>query len=194
MVTWIRPPGIPCQPESGLLTQTSYSIFEFVFADLGIVFFDTEADLLQWQKHVQLSNVSMILNARLFCIISSARFCIFDFFTFFIAYNGIRALRCSKIAAVPVYGFFISCKQFCHFAYIADICCHNVHRFHYPCPPRYAICTRNAMCCLSLPDAHLDRVVSLRFWLRKGLLWMWGPLWCPFSVTSHFSSVISRPA
>ncbi len=46
--------------------QTSCSIFEFVFVNLGIVFFDTATDLLQWQKHVQLLNVPMILNARPF--------------------------------------------------------------------------------------------------------------------------------
>ncbi len=62
----IRLPENFCQPESGLPTQTSYSIFEFVFANLGIVFFDTAADLLLWQKRVQLSNVPMILNVRPF--------------------------------------------------------------------------------------------------------------------------------
>ena len=62
----IRLPENFCQPESGLPTQTSYSIFEFVFANLGIVFFDTAADLLLWQKRVQLSHVPMILNVRPF--------------------------------------------------------------------------------------------------------------------------------
>ena len=55
---------------------------------------------------------------------------VFDFLTFFVAYNGIRALCRSKIATVPVYGFFFSCKQFCRFTYITNICCRHVYRMN----------------------------------------------------------------
>lgn len=36
----IRLADVFCQPDIGLQMQTSYSIFEFVFQSLGIVFFD----------------------------------------------------------------------------------------------------------------------------------------------------------
>ena len=39
----IRQSGKACQPESGLLTRTSYSVWRFAFADLGIGSFDIEA-------------------------------------------------------------------------------------------------------------------------------------------------------
>ena len=59
----IKPSEIFCQQDTGLPRQTLYSIWRSVFADLGIVFFDTQTAFSPPQIHVRPLLVPMIFYA-----------------------------------------------------------------------------------------------------------------------------------